>query len=104
MTEHLNAADAILARIRDPARRDRAAILHAGGTVTCGELGDAVSRAANALGALGLRRGERVCLLMNDSPRFCAAFLGAIKAGAVAIALNTRLPPAELAYIVGDCE
>ena len=104
MTAPLNASDAILARVREPARRDRAAILHAGGTVTCGELGDAVSRAANALGALGLRRGERVCLLMNDSPRFCAAFLGALKAGAVAVALNTRLPPAELAYIVGDCE
>jgi benzoate-CoA ligase len=104
MTAPLNASDAILARVREPARRDRAAILHADGTVTCGELGDAVSRAANALGALGLRRGERVCLLMNDSPRFCAAFLGALKAGAVAVALNTRLPPAELAYIVGDCE
>jgi benzoate-CoA ligase family protein len=104
MTAPLNASDAILARVREPARRDRPAILHAGGTVTCGELCDAVSRAANALGALGLRQGERVCLLMNDSPRFCAAFLGALKAGAVAVALNTRLPPAELAYIVGDCE
>lgn len=104
MTAPLNASDAILTRVREPARRDRAAILHAGGTVTCGELDIAVSRAANALGALGLRRGDRVCLLMNDSPRFCAAFLGALKAGAVAVALNTRLPPAELAYIAGDCE
>lgn len=104
MTAPLNASDAILARVREPARRNRPAILHAGGTVTCGELDEAVSRAANALGALGLGRGERVCLLMDDSPRFCAAFLGAIKAGAVAIALNTRLPPAELAYILGDCE
>ena len=103
MTAPLNASDAILARARDPGRRDRPAIRHAGGTVTCGELDDAVSRAANALASLGLARGERVCLLMNDSPRFCAAFLGALKAGAVAVALNTRLPPAELAYIVGDC-
>jgi benzoate-CoA ligase len=103
MTAPLNASDAILARMRAPARRARPAIRHAGGTVTCGEFAEAVARAANALGALGLRRGERVCLLMNDSPRFCAAFLGALKAGAVAIALNTRLAPAELAYIVGDC-
>ena len=103
MTAPLNASDAILARVREPARRDRPAILHSGGTMTCGELGDAVSRSANALAALGLARGERVCLLMNDSPRFCAAFLGAIKAGAAAVALNTRLPPTELAYIVGDC-
>ncbi len=104
MTAPLNASDAILARVREPARRDRPAILHAGGATTCGELDDAVSRTASALAALGLERGERVCLLMNDSPRFCAAFLGAIKAGAVAVALNTRLPPPELAYIVGDCE
>jgi 3-hydroxybenzoate/4-hydroxybenzoate---CoA ligase len=103
MTAPLNASDAILARAREPGRRDRPAIRHAGGTVTCGELDDAVSRAANALASLGLARGERVCLLMNDSPRFCTAFLGALKAGAVAVALNTRLPPAELAYIVGDC-
>ena len=104
MTAPLNASDAILARVRDPGRRDRPAILHTGGTVTCGALDEAVSRTANALVALGVRRGERVCLLMNDSPRFCAAFLGAIKAGAVAVALNTRLAPAELAYVVGDCE
>jgi len=104
MTVPLNASDVILARVRERARRDRPAIRHGGGTTTCGELDDAVARTANALAALGLGRGERVCLLMNDSPRFCAAFLGAIKAGAVAVALNTRLPPAELGYIVGDCE
>lgn len=103
MTAPFNASDAILARVRAPGRRDRAAILHAGGAVTGGELDDAVSRAANALGALGVAPGERVCLLMDDSPRFCAAFLGAIKAGAVAVPLNTRLAPAELAYIVADC-
>jgi len=103
MTAPLNASDAILARVRAPGRRDRPAILHAGGAVSCGALDDAVSRAANALEALGLGRGERLCLLMNDSPRFCAAFLGAIKAGAAVVALNTRLPPAELAYAVADC-
>ncbi len=104
MTAPLNASDAILARVRERDRRDRAAILHSGGTVTCGELDAAVSRAAHAFAALGLRRGERVCLLMDDSPRFCAAFLGALKAGAVAVPLNTRLPVAELACIVVDCE
>jgi benzoate-CoA ligase len=103
MTAPLNATDAILARVRDPARRGRPAILHAGGTLTCGELDRLVARAAAALEGLRVQRGDRVAFLMDDTPLFCAAYLGALKAGAVAIALNTRLPPAELAYIAGDC-
>ncbi len=103
MTAPLNASDVILARVREAGRRDRPAIRHAGGTVTCGELDLLVTRAACALADLGLRPGERVAFLLDDTPRFCAAFLGALEAGAVAVALNTRLPPAELAYIVADC-
>jgi benzoate-CoA ligase len=100
----LNAADAILAKAREPRFRDRPAILHAGGTTTYGALDAEVSKAARALLALGLGRGERVGFLMNDSPRFCAAFLGALKAGAVAIALNPRLAAADLAFVVADSE
>jgi benzoate-CoA ligase len=98
----LNAADVILAKAREPRFRDRAAIVHAGGTVSYGALDVEVAKAARALTALGLARGERVAFLMNDSPRFCAAFLGAIRAGAVALALNPRLPAADLAFVVAD--
>jgi benzoate-CoA ligase len=100
----LNAAEVILARAREPRHRDRPAIIHAGGTLTYGALDAEVSKAAHALGALGLGRGERVAFLMGDSPRFCAAFLGALKAGAVALALNARLPAADLAFVVADSE
>ena len=104
MSATLNAADALLAHARTRGGPDRAAILHAGGTLTYRDLDAAVSRAANAIDALGVRRGERVCLLMNDTPQFCAVFLGTLKAGAVAIAVNTRLPETELAFIVADSE
>jgi len=101
---HFNAADAILAKARESRCRDRAAILHAGGALTYGALDAEVSRSAHALAALGLARGERVGFLMNDSPRFCAAFLGALRAGTVAIALNPRLAAADLAFVVADSE
>jgi benzoate-CoA ligase len=100
----LNAADAILARGREPGCADRPAILHAGGALSYRELDDAVSRAANALAGLGLTRGDRVCFLMKDTPLFCAAYLGALRAGLVAIAINTRLAPAEQAFIVADAK
>jgi benzoate-CoA ligase len=98
----LNAADVILASAREPRFRERTAIVHAGGALSYGALDAAVSQAAHALSALGLKRGERVAFLMHDSPRFCAAFLGALRAGAVALALNQRLPAEDLAFIVGD--
>ncbi len=104
MAAELNAAEVILAKARDPRHRDRPAIIHAGGTVSYGALDAAAAQAAHALGALGLGRGERVAFLMHDSPRFCAAFLGALRAGAVALALNPRLPAADLAFVVADSE
>jgi benzoate-CoA ligase len=100
----LNAADVILAKAREPRFRDRPAIIHAGGAVTYAALDAEVSKAAHALGALGLERGERIAFLMHDSPRFCAAFLGALRAGAVALALNQRLPADDLAFVVADSE
>jgi benzoate-CoA ligase len=98
----LNAADFILAKARETRYRDRPAILHAGGKVTYGELDAMTSRAANALASYGLGRGDRVCFLMKDTPLFCAAYLGAMRAGLVAVALNTRLTPPEHAFVVAD--
>ncbi len=66
------------------------------------ELAAEVARAANALRALGISPGDRVLLLMRDTPEFAAAWLGAVHAGAVAIALNTRLSEAEYRHIRAD--
>ena len=66
------------------------------------ELAAQVARAANALRALGVAPGDRVLLLMRDTPEFAAAWLGAVHAGAVAIALNTKLSEAEYRHIHAD--
>lgn len=61
-----------------------------------------MARAANALRALGVKPGDRVLLLMLDTPAFAAAWLGAVHAGAVAVALNTKLSEAEYRHIRAD--
>lgn len=104
MTYPLNAADAILAKGLEAHMRERPALIHAGGATTFGQLAALVEHAGAALAQLGVQRGERVALLMKDSPLFCATFLAAMKIGAVAIALNTRLPASDLAFIVADSE
>lgn len=80
-----------------------------GPALTCGdeqvgwdELAREVARAAAALESLGVKPGERVLLAMRDTPRFAATWLGAIHAGAVAIALNTKLSQAEYRHIRAD--
>jgi benzoate-CoA ligase len=96
----LNAADTILAHA--DRLRDRPALLTDAGVVTYGEFAALVARTAAAFMRLGLARGDAVGLLLRDSPLACAAFLGALKAGLVAIPLNPRLPAGDLAYALAD--
>src|SRR5919108_5986400 len=70
--------------------------------ITFSELALHVSRAAGALSALGVRPGERVVFLMRDTPEFAAAWLGAVHAGAVAVALNNRLSETECRHVARD--
>ena len=80
----------------------RAALICGAQTLSYAELATEVARAANALRALGVLPGDRVLLLMRDTPEFAAAWLGAVHAGAVAVALNTKLSEAEYRHIRAD--
>ena len=61
------------------------------------------SRMAAALLAKGLRREERVLLLMHDNNDWPVAFLGALYAGVVPVAVNTLLSGDDYAYILSHC-
>jgi 3-hydroxybenzoate/4-hydroxybenzoate---CoA ligase len=100
MAEVFNAAEILLAQAARLG--SKTAIIHSGGTVSYGELASLVNRAANAFTALGIKRGERVGLIMKDSPLYCAAFLGLVKAGAVAVPLNPRLSVSDYSFIFAD--
>src|SRR5215831_2357097 len=68
--------------------------------VTYRELFERTNRLGNTLKMLGVRREERVALLLLDTPEFAYGFFGAIKMGAVAVPLNTILTPPEYEYVL----
>jgi long-chain acyl-CoA synthetase len=61
-----------------------------------------VARLSGALAELGVRPDERVAVLDKNSAKYLELYFGIPRAGAVAVPLNYRLAPAELAYILGD--
>ena len=67
-----------------------------------GELQTRTCRFASALGDLGLRPEERLAFLLYDSVDFPVAFWGALRAGIVALPLNTLLTAEQYAYILAD--
>ncbi|MHC8946193.1 benzoate-CoA ligase family protein [Advenella incenata] len=83
-------------------RLDRIAYIDGNGSLTYAALFDKVRRLTAVLKNLGVRREERVLLLMNDCTDWPVAFLGAIHAGIVPVAINTLLTPQDYKYIIED--
>jgi benzoate-CoA ligase family protein len=81
---------------------DDPAVVTESATVTYRELTALVSRAGHALRALGVEIEQRVALLLPDGVTWAAAFFGALRIGAVAVPLNTRLRPIEWAAMLRD--
>ena len=78
-----------------PARAAKVAIHSASGDVTYGDLFNLANGAARQLLDLGVRREERVLIAGYDSPGWVAAFLGAIRVGAVPVPVNPLLQRSE---------
>ncbi|HKD90816.1 MAG TPA: AMP-binding protein, partial [Terriglobales bacterium] len=74
-----------------------------GDRITYAQLSENVNRGGNALRARGIRREDRVVLLLQDCPEFFYSFFGAIKIGAVPVPLNTLLKPHDYEYLLNDC-
>lgn len=100
----MNSADRLLGAAALARHGTRTALLCGEEQVTYADLASRVMRAAGALRGLGARPGDRVLLLMRDTPEFVAAWLGAVHAGMCAIALNTKLTPDDFLHIRADSE
>lgn len=74
-----------------------------GNTTTWAELDRRVSALAGALHARGVGFGDRVLVLMLNRTEFIESVLAANKLGAIAVPVNFRMTPPEIAYLVSDC-
>ena len=81
-------------------RPSKAAFVDDHGSLSYGQLDERVRRLAAALRALGIKREERVLLLMQDCNDWPVSFLGALYAGLVPVAVNTLLTADDYAYML----
>ena len=73
-------------------------------TVTFGELAESSNRLANALAALGVRRGDRVGIVLPQRAETAFVHAAVYKLGAVAVPLSTLFGPEALESRLGDCD
>jgi benzoate-CoA ligase family protein len=97
-----NVATVFIDRHIGEGRGAKVAIHTADSAITYAELAANVDRCANALVRLGLKRGERVLMVVKDCPAFFYLFWGAIKAGIVPVPLNTLLRSSSYAFMIDD--
>lgn len=82
---------------------DRLAVVEAGGrSLTWARLEDEVGRIATGLGESGILGGNRVMLVVGNCLEFVTTYLGVLRAQAVAVPVNPRSTPGELARMLSD--
>jgi len=86
----------------DRGNADRLALTGPLGRLSYAQLCDEASRWGNGLTSLGLKRGDRVLMLLDDTPAYPAAFFGAVRAGFVPLLINTLTPPDLLQFYLAD--
>ncbi|WP_421904816.1 benzoate-CoA ligase family protein [Mameliella sp.] len=100
-----NAAIYFVDRHVDEGRADKVAFREADGrkrSLTYGELAEQTGRFAGALYRHGVRREERIAMIVQDQVEFPVIFWGALKAGAIPVPLNTLLSAPVYESILSD--
>jgi long-chain acyl-CoA synthetase len=82
--------------------KDKTAVIFYGRKVSYKELRDQVDRFATALHDLGIKKGDKVALLLLNSPQFIIAYFGALKAGATLTAISPVYVSPEIKYQLED--
>jgi fatty-acyl-CoA synthase len=83
---------------------DATALRFLGHTTTWGELDRRVTALAGALSRRGVGFGDRVLILMLNRTEYIETILAANLLGAIAVPVNFRMTPPEIAFLVGDCD
>jgi len=101
LPERYNASAILFDNVR-LGRGDRLAVTGPAGRRTYRELCADAARWGNALRSLGLDRGDRVLMFLDDTPCYPAAFFGAVRAGFVPLLINLLTPPDLLNFYLAD--
>lgn len=83
---------------------DKPALVFEGRTLTFGELNSRVNRLAGALARRGVKRGDKVAVLMFNRLEVLESYFACHKMGACPVPVNFRLVPSEVGYILRNSE
>lgn len=81
---------------------DKTAIIFEGQPVTFKELNDGANRCAHMIQQKGIKKHDRLAVLLGNCIEFLEAYFGAAKLGLIFVPLNWRLMPPELEYQLND--
>ena len=81
---------------------ERLALTGPGGTRSYAKLCAEAAQWGHGFISLGLKRGDRVLMFLDDTPAYPAAFFGAVRAGFVPLLINTLTPPDLLQFYLSD--
>ncbi len=85
-------------------RPDKTAVILDQLKLTYAQLDTLSNQVAGGLRAAGLKRGDRVGLMLPNVPQFPIAYYGILKAGGVVVPMNVLLKAPEVAFYLGDSE
>ncbi|MFJ6435724.1 class I adenylate-forming enzyme family protein [Streptomyces sp. NPDC091416] len=99
-------AETLVHAFRDSVVRapEHPALAYFDGRLTYRETDELSDSVAGHLAARGLGRGDRVAIMLQNSPQFVLALLGAWKAGATVVPLNPMYKSAEVGHVLKDAE
>jgi len=83
---------------------DREAVVYGDTRLTYREFNARINRLAHALMDMGVKKGEKVAILLFNCNQYLEAYFALAKIGAIAIPVNFRLHPEEIAYITDDAD
>ena len=84
------------------AHADRAAVRNGDGVVRYDQLERDTARVAGLLRERGLRPGDRVGVMLPNTPEFAMVYFGVLRAGGVVVPMNPLLKAREVAFYLGD--
>ena len=83
---------------------DKTAIIFEDQPITFRQLNEGINRCAHMLQAKGIKKGDRVSVLMLNGIEFLEIYFATAKLGGILVPLNWRLLGPELEYQLNDCE